>query len=1835
MGKLVRVSPSSQTSGKARLVKMTDAISEQASFQTGTPVTYTEIAKSKSASLPDMAMRQMKSPESIVDTRSEFLPKSALTVSPMESERAALTRQLNDVTSRQREAQRQLTMARRSGGVIPAPEGAEERKAQLRQKAADTRRDISRLDYLDRYGNIVKKDDFAGQFGASFDMGTLGQDEAEAWNRYLDDPSEANRRYAEAVSKAREDYAVRNAEALDENAALPLFSQSLAGYLPQFIRQQKAGLGGAAAGAAVGSFVPVAGTAAGAKAGYVAGNAKYGYNTARGAAYKAMIDAGVDDDTARAAAGDEAVVNSILEGGDAVLDLITLGGGKAISAVLGEGAKKAASSTAGKKLLKALAGYGINILGEGAQEWAQEGVSIANQDRVRQGKTGALDLAGATLAQAGKALSGGDQEGLAQMNAAGVEGMKIAALMGGGSMLANRGIQQVGNKIHQQTDTPKGLWTYEESEARRAELAAEKGKTVQEPHGLPTGYETVGEQQKTSSETKAGKKSLVTQIQEHIPDIQKAPSVAEVTGNEIPKDGKIVDRLMRFVNSIGNKVTRPGFGDVLFSKSRMKNSMVGHGVGNAKIESFAAVPAVIRDGVQIGYENNWGGRGYDTYTFAAPITYRGERSYLGVIVTKDQQDGRYYVHEVIDGQGNTIFKNKDAGSASDGRAALSGTVDTVAFPASDTTVAQSEQGVKGEYAREGAEIPVRPDHMTDQEWEMWRKYQKQKAEGGQKSTWGTAATDKLGMEEISAPITNLGTAQSLRGIEKARYEANKALNDLLKQAQLTPAAQKFAKDMADGLYTSEQAARLGMDPRVMEEVAQAYRMAGMFNEKAIQSQKARYTAAFDERVEELIRDSDNATPPGVLSLNANTMQRNNERTWGKNAAAINAEFFDPVIENEAKRIRFVNNQLSKMEGYRLTSDESAQVQKLMEKVVTEGDLRARGYDVERLSKAAKTLSQMYSDFYEAINDFLVAHGYKEIGWQKNYAPHMQEEQVNQLQRYLQRMGFQTEVNELPTDIAGRTEDFKPGKQYNPYFQHRVGNETIYDAVGGLESYVNYLSNVFYHTDDIQKLRRLSEGLRQKYGSEELRAELDRLNHLQDELVGLDDGLRTQDIEAMKEEAFNRAGTISKFGAYVSVLDDYTNILAGKQAKVDRAIESLLGRSALNMGRNIQNAFSRAVILGNLSSAINQTVQIPQLVTELGPKYTAQAVADVATGKTAAADFTRQSTFLTGKRGIQSISEKSTSDRIFDAAAMPFEVVDDFASRVIVRAKYLEQVANGADHESALKAADQYAAKLVGSRMKGAKPVLFEQKNPISKLVTTFQLEVANGWEHIVHDLPTEIKTLAEEQGKGAAVKRTAELVIASQLVNFIANSIIKSITGREPVPYDGIGMIANYMASGYGMTKEDYLAATADNAIEAVIGQRPLRTEWKPGKFDLPTGLETLGQDAAEDLPFVGNVTSMLGITDGRLPLPQVWNSKLGRAVGGVGSAMTAETEEGRKRAMEGALSDAAAGGIDLLSTWLPMGSQIKKTVQGTDALIKGGVYSGTGEDAKLQYNVERTPANIFRGVLFGKSAFPETDAYWATNGRTFTKEQTDTYRSLMEAGVSGKDAYELIDRIRKTTKTEEQSQTIARLDVLEASAIMPEQKAEVYYGIIASDKEKAFIDRMTGTGSSKSAITDALVELRQVRGSGEGQKDRQRLALAQMEYLSKAEKAALGQSILGDSRWMDYSSPESLTISLMSESNRKKAGTAMKAGIEAGEFLAAYEAQKGAKEDIGLLGKPVKLSKDRNKKAAIDAATPGLDDGQRAVLYELFDVDRQVWGALGLPGGRRNTQGAVVELPK
>lgn len=195
---------------------------------------------------------------------------------------------------------------------------------------------------------------------------------------------------------------------------------------------------------------------------------------------------------------------------------------------------------------------------------------------------------------------------------------------------------------------------------------------------------------------------LVAILSENLNELKKMDVVASVRGNEVPLEGRASERAYRYTQTFGNQVLRDGLGSVVFSKAKLKSSMVGHGIGEIKIQLMAAVPNVISQGRQLIYEEDWKGRGYSSFVFAAPVEFQGEVVYLAVIVTRDSAN-RYYLHEAVDQAGNIIYGARKPGTASD-RLADKSAPDTVASSElSSDSIPQTKEESKPKFSLQSSD----------------------------------------------------------------------------------------------------------------------------------------------------------------------------------------------------------------------------------------------------------------------------------------------------------------------------------------------------------------------------------------------------------------------------------------------------------------------------------------------------------------------------------------------------------------------------------------------------------------------------------------------------------------------------------------------------------------------------------------------------------------------------------------------------------------------------------------------------------------------------------------------------------------------------------------------------------------------------------------------------------------------------------------------------------------------------------------------------------------------------------------------------------------------------
>ena len=1006
---------------------------------------------------------------------------------------------------------------------------------------------------------------------------------------------------------------------------------------------------------------------------------------------------------------------------------------------------------------------------------------------------------------------------------------------------------------------------------------------------------------------------------------------------------------------------------------------------------------------------------------------------------------------------------------------------------------------------------------------------------------GTPALERLGVKvENSVGIYDF--IPSLLENDRAAKSIRRELHRAERRLNATPAERNFASGVAAGIYAQEDIPST-MDTDKVMELADYYWAERAVSADLIRQQRTDINQALSEKMRELFKDSDAFKPSKAIVLNHRTPERNMLHIFGdEQGAAINAEIFDPVAVNEAERFRFRNRMHDEVRAFedstgkstRLNKEERAVVQQVIEgraigEIVagmevssaiqnaaenirngedpgdaakefgldqkqrrlaeqysrwlqTQEILDSGRVDNVKVEHAVKKYTELFDQFYAAINDFLVAHGYEPIGFIKGYAPHLQpESNRNILNKSLQAIGINTDVTRLPSSIAGLTADYRPNKRWNPYFLQRTSDITQYDIATAFESYVEYMSDVLYHTDDIMRVRQAANYFRRTYAPDEIRENLSWAEELRyrntDEKAAF---LRDHDVisqtsvmtpgdinQAMDDyvdQLYKNITHTAKYSELVSYLDNYANILAGKQSMADRGWEYSSGRTILNLGNKLVRAFGRAQVAGNLSSALNQTAQLPQIFAELGIKNTAQAIADIWIGKLRRASWAQESDFLTGKKGINYLVT-DPADMVVSALFKPAEFVDGFVSTVAVRGRYLQEIQEGKSEREAMKAADAWGKSVMGSRAKGSKPLAFEAKNPVAQMANVFQVEALNSWEHLIQDLPRDFRAIEQSRGKKAAAAALAGVIVKMLLAAFLLNRATEETYGGTPAPFDILGLSANFIASGEGLTTNEWLRTVMDNGWERLTGERLFDTDPEAlgGDFNWSAAAADLSYNTSNDIPYLRNAAGLLGLGDETLPLPDLYGAGEGIA--------NAITDDGLL-----SLDTLAAIGA-AVTELLPGGRQTAKTVQGLTTILRGGRYYGYGDQARLQYPVEGDFFDVVRALMFGNSALEETNAFYASGESGLSAAQTQLYNDLVHAGADSAELYRGIQDYRAVNRDDNLSSLEKgkqERDIIKALNLTDGQKLDLYRGLTGADSRAEKFQAIMDIGMNWDEVMDA-----------------------------------------------------------------------------------------------------------------------------------------------------------------
>lgn len=770
---------------------------------------------------------------------------------------------------------------------------------------------------------------------------------------------------------------------------------------------------------------------------------------------------------------------------------------------------------------------------------------------------------------------------------------------------------------------------------------------------------------------------------------------------------------------------------------------------------------------------------------------------------------------------------------------------------------------------------------------------------------------------------------------------------------------------------------------------------------------------------------------------------------------------------------------------------------------------SKSADSTAVDSAVEAYSGLYRELYDGINSFLVAHGYQPIGFIEGYAPHMQPEaEKTAFSKALKLLGLDDTAMSLPTSISGKTADRKPYKQYNPFFQERHGVNTEYDIAKGFEEYIYYLSNIFYHTDDIMRIRTAEKYIRKTYSSEEASELINQAEGARDfsndqiadflrvsGVVQKGTELAPGDARVFLEDyigkLYDQIGNVTRYSEMAKYLDNYANRLAGKQNMADRGAEAATGRGSLNWINTLTGKYGGAKLAFNVSSALNQTSQIPMVAAENGERATLHAIGDFFKSKKDRADFVQESNFLKGKKGIDWLLEAETPwEKVKEWSFSPIEAVDSFTSYVAVRSKYLKEINAGKSHAEAMKLADEFGRNVMGSRARGEKPMLFDTKNPFWQIVTRFQLEALNSWEHISRDLPNEVRQLAQEKGKAYAAGTMGVRVTKYMTYAFLLNLGIGALSGGSPVPYDVVGSVMEALGKSMGVSK----LAMVEGVIQKLLDGRMFKKDdddEDDADKDWWAFLGSLWGDIANDVPIVGQLAALAGVGDETLPVTDL--SKVGDFAKSVKN--------------NGVFSgDTLDKGLTAASEFVYGGNQLRKTIQGGRAVVQGGVYS----KGKLRYQVDQTPMNYVKGFLFGRSALDESQAYYAERTSDFSEKQTEAFQQMQDAGVSAKGSYDLIRELKDAKETEQFTKAEWQREILRQSQVNDGGKWTAYYQTMASDKEVEAMDAVEYYSEADyGTVTYLLMDMKDL------ETDAEKMRLIGSSDLSEQQKASLYKSMV------------------------------------------------------------------------------------------------------------------------
>lgn len=399
--------------------------------------------------------------------------------------------------------------------------------------------------------------------------------------------------------------------------------------------------------------------------------------------------------------------------------------------------------------------------------------------------------------------------------------------------------------------------------------------------------------------------------------------------------------------------------------------------------------------------------------------------------------------------------------------------------------------------------------------------------------------------------------------------------------------------------------------------------------------------------------------------------------------------------------------------------------------------------------------------------------------------------------------------------------------------------------------------------------------------------------------------------------------------FIKALRLFSQDLAGKTNPIDRVAQDVIGRRNMQFLVWLNNRAKSNAIKYNLATPIIQPTNIVQGVA-FAKQHTAVGIGRAIIDIFSKEPLRNQSAFL--KERFQAKNYRQFDTRLIDQpnkfANWLLEFSDRIGTEAVWYSAYQKGLAKGVNDP--VKFADANTRKLVAGRGIGEMPLT--QKSKLVQTFLPFTLEVGNMWK---------------VQKDFVKAKDFAGLVTLYAGL-WVANNMIENVRGDRPLfdPVDAVQQAAKIMA-------EDSVKSTGNKALRAGgrLGGEVLSNI--PG-----------GQFAAQLYPENG-----MKIGDTELPTRKELFGDSDPTRFGTGILPVKAVQDPGKYLL-------LPGG----------GAQVDKTLTAAETLNKGGAYTKNDE---LMYPVSNDPVNGALGLLFGRGAFRETDAYYDDKRRPLSEKQT------------------------------------------------------------------------------------------------------------------------------------------------------------------------------------------------------------------------------------------------------